>query len=210
MLVGSRRIHAMMLKNMTQASRPRDSIATDPEEWAALMMLAQSGDSDAYRTLLIGITPYLRAIASRAHRNPGDAEDTVQDVLLTLHAVRHTYDASRPFKPWLAGIARHRVIDRLRALGRASAREVALELEHEAFPAVETSETFSFEARDLHAAIGSLPPRQRQAVTLLKLQEKSLKEAAAVSGMTVGALKVATHRGIATLRTLLHQWGAGS
>jgi len=44
---------------MTQASRPQDSIATDPEEWAALMVLAQSGDSDAYRTLLIGITPYL-------------------------------------------------------------------------------------------------------------------------------------------------------
>lgn len=200
----------MLRKNLTQVPRPQASIATNPEEWAALMGLAQGGDSDAYRRLLIGITPYLRAIASRAHRNTNDAEDTVQDVLLTLHAVRHTYDASRPFKPWLAGVARHRVIDRLRALGRASTREVALELEHEAFSAVEISETFSFEARDLHAAIGSLPPRQRQAVTLLKLQEKSLKEAAAISGMTLGSLKVATHRGIASLRTLLHQRGAGS
>jgi len=199
-----------MRKDMTQAARPNASIGTDPEKWAALMGLAQGGDSDAYRKLLVGITPYLRAIASRAHRNASDAEDTVQDVLLTLHAVRHTYDASRPFKPWLAGIARHRVIDRLRALGRASTREVALELEHEAFSAVQTSETFSFEARDLHAAIGSLPPQQRQAVTLLKLQEKSLKEAAAISGMTLGALKVATHRGIATLKRLLHQRGAGS
>lgn len=128
---------------------------------------------------------------------------------MTLHAVRHTYDTCRPFKPWLAGVARHRVIDRLRALGRPSAREVALELEHEAFSAVQTIETLSFEARDLHAAIGSLPPRQRQAVTLLKLQEKSLKEAAAIGGMTLGALKVATHRGIATLKTLLHQRGVG-
>ncbi len=199
-----------MPEERTRALRKRDAIATDPADWAALMALALGGDGAAYRTLLIGITPYLRAIASRAHRNPSDAEDTVQDVLLTLHAVRHTYDASRPFKPWLAGIARHRVIDRLRALGRASAREVALELEleHGAFPAAETNETFSFEAQDLHAAIGSLPPGQRQAVTLLKLQEKSLKEAAAVSGMSVGALKVATHRGIAALRTLLHQRGA--
>ncbi len=193
---------------MTQALRLRDAIATDPEEWAALMVLVQGGDIDAYRTLLIGITPYLRAIASRAHRNPSDAEDTVQDVLLTLHAVRHTYDGSRPFKPWLAGIARHRVIDRLRALGRASAREVALELEHEAFPAAANNPTGSFEAQDLHAAIGSLPPGQQQAVIRLKLQEKSLKEVAAVSGMTVGALKVATHRGIAALRTLLRDRGA--
>ena len=198
----------MMRKNMTQALRPSEAIATDPEEWAALMVLAQGGDGASYRKLLVGITPYLRAIASRAYRNPSDAEDTLQDVLLTLHAVRHTYDASRPFKPWLAGIARHRVIDRLRALGRASTREVALELEHEAFPAAETNENLSFEAQDLHLAIRALPPGQRQAVTLLKLQEKSLKEAAAVSGMSVGALKVATHRGIAALRQLLHKRGA--
>ena len=198
----------MVRKDMTQALRPREAIATDPEKWAALMVLAQGGDGASYRKLLVGITPYLRAIASRAHRNPSDAEDTLQDVLLTLHAVRHTYDASRPFKPWLAGIARHRVIDRLRALGRASTREVALELEHEAFPAAETNENLSFEAQDLHLAIRALPPGQRQAVTLLKLQEKSLKEAAAVSGMSVGALKVATHRGIAALRQLLHERGA--
>ncbi len=172
------------------------------------MVLARGGDGAAYRKLLVGVTPYLRAIASRAHRNSSDAEDTVQDVLLTLHAVRHTYDASRLFKPWLAGIARHRVIDRLRALGRASAREVAFELEHKAFPAAEVNETLSFEAQDLHLAIRALPPGQRQAVTLLKLQEKSLKEAAAASGMSVGALKVATHRGIAALRTLLHKRGA--
>jgi len=196
-----------MPENMIQAPRPRDAIATDPEEWAALMVLAQGGDGAAYRSLLVGVTPYLRAIASRAHRNPSDAEDTVQDVLLTLHAVRHTYDASRPFKPWLAGIARHRVVDRLGALGRASAKEVTLELEHEAFPAAETNPNSSFEAQALHAAIRALPPGQRQAVTLLKLREKSLKEASAVSGMSVGALKVATHRGIAALRQMLHERG---
>jgi DNA-directed RNA polymerase specialized sigma24 family protein len=44
----------------------------------------------------------------------------------------------------------------------------------------------------------------RRIQTLLKLQEKSLKQAASVSGMSVGALKVATHWGIAALRTLLH------
>ena len=195
----------MIPEDMTQAaSGPRDAIATDPKEWLALMLHAQGGDSGAYRSLLVGITPYLRAIASRAHRNPSDAEDSVQDVLMTLHAVRHTYDVSRPFKPWLAGIARHRVIDRLRTQGRASAREVALELEHEAFLAAGTNENLGFELQDLHAALSALPPGQRQAVTLLKLQEKSLKQASVVSGMSVGALKVATHRGITALRTLLH------
>jgi RNA polymerase sigma-70 factor (ECF subfamily) len=76
------------------------------------------------------------------------------------------------------------------------------------FPAAETNPLSSFDAHDLHVAIMALSPGQRQAVTLLKLQEKSLKEAASVSGMSVGALKVATHRGIAALKTLLHQRGA--
>ena len=90
------------------------------------MVQGRGGDKDAYHRLLLGITPYLRTIASRAHRNASDAEDTVQDILLTLHQVRQTYDPSRPFKPWLAGIARHRIADRLRALGRVAAGEVVL------------------------------------------------------------------------------------
>ena len=52
-------------------------------------------------------------------------------------------------------------------------------------------------------ALGSLPESQRQAVRLLKLRELSLKEAAAASGMSVGALKVTMHRALASLRRSL-------
>ena len=55
----------------------------------------------------------------------------------------------------------------------------------------------------LHQAIQTLPSGQRQAIELLKLREMSLKEAAAASGTTVGALKVATHRAMVALRRLL-------
>jgi RNA polymerase sigma-70 factor (ECF subfamily) len=170
------------------------------------MMRSQNGDTAAYRRLLVGITPYLRAIAMRAHRNPSDAEDTVQDILLTLHSIRETYDGTRPFKPWLAGIAQHRVADRLRIQGRAASREVALELDHETFAAPETNmEQTALDHRALRTGLAALPPSQRQAVTLLKLREMSLKEAATVSGMSIVSLKVATHRGIKALRRLLEQ-----
>ena len=53
------------------------------------------------------------------------------------------------------------------------------------------------------AAIDTLPQAQKQAVELLKLRELSLKEAAGVTGMTVGALKVATHRALKSLRRAL-------
>jgi RNA polymerase sigma-70 factor (ECF subfamily) len=51
--------------------------------------------------------------------------------------------------------------------------------------------------------MAALPPGQRQALELMKLQEMSLKEAAAATGMTVGALKVSVHRAMATLRKVL-------
>jgi RNA polymerase sigma-70 factor (ECF subfamily) len=55
----------------------------------------------------------------------------------------------------------------------------------------------------LQHAIRRLPESQRQAIELLKLQELSLKEAADVSGSSVGALKVATHRAMTALRKAL-------
>lgn len=177
--------------------------AADPQEWTALMGLGQRGDTKAYHRLLLGITPYLRTIANRAHRNASDAEDTVQDILLTLHDVRQTYDPSRPFKPWLAGIARHRVADRLRVLGRVAAGEVMLETEHDAFAAPDQNSELALDTRALDAALQALPTGQRRAITLLKLQERSLKEAAEQSGMSIASLKVSAHRGIKTLRRLL-------
>ncbi|UQR66647.1 sigma-70 family RNA polymerase sigma factor [Bradyrhizobium sp. C-145] len=171
------------------------------------MVLGQRGDTNAYHRLLLGITPYLRMIANRAHRNASDAEDTVQDILLTLHEVRHTYDPSRPFKPWLAGIARHRVADRLRALGRVAAGEVMLETEHEAFAAPDQHSELALDGRAMDAALLALPQGQREAITLLKLQERSLKEAAEQSGMSIASLKVSAHRGIKALRRLLGEGG---
>jgi RNA polymerase sigma-70 factor (ECF subfamily) len=58
-------------------------------EWSGLMARAQDGDRDAYRALLEDIAPYLRALAARCFREPSDIEDAVQDILLTVHAVRH-------------------------------------------------------------------------------------------------------------------------
>ena len=48
-----------------------------------------------------------------------------------------------------------------------------------------------------------LPPRQREAVEMLKLREMSLKEAVAATGMSVSALKTAAHRGMIALRKAL-------
>jgi RNA polymerase sigma factor (sigma-70 family) len=184
-------------------SSGEDQTARKPD-WSMLMARAQRGDGEAYRRLLMDVAPFLQSLARRHHRDPRDVEDTVQDVLLTVHAVRHTYDPQRPFGPWLVAIAKRRMIDRLRVQGRATAREVATDFDDVTFFAPEANQAESdLNKRVLGAAIERLPPGQREAVRLLKLQEMSLQRAAAVSGMSVAALKVAMHRALKNLRKML-------
>ncbi|QWW71353.1 RNA polymerase sigma factor [Rhizobium sp. WYJ-E13] len=171
-------------------------------DWTILMARAQTGDSAAYLRLLQEIAPYLRAISARYHRDSRDIEDTVQDILLTVHSIRETYDPTRPFGPWLLGIANRRAIDRLRRQGRQRAREYPLSRDHDAVTTQENVEETANRVR-LHSAIDDLPPAQRQAIRMLKLEEMSLKDASEESGMSINSLKTATHRALNSLRRIL-------
>lgn len=172
-------------------------------DWTILMARAQDGDNVAYLRLLQEITPYLRSLVRRWHKDHWDIEDTVQDILLTLHSIRHTYDPSRPFGPWLVGIANRRAIDRLRRRGRQALREAPLTAEHEATAATGDNRDDILEKHHLTAALDGLPPVQRTAVDLLKLKEMSLKEASEATGLSIASLKMATHRALLNLRALL-------
>ena len=182
-----------------------DPAETRGERWTRLMAAAQQGDRAAYVSLLQEIIPRIRMIASRSFRDRRDVDDVVQDVLLTLHSIRETFDPMRPFAPWLHGVIKHRIADRFRVRGRIWSREVAIPEKHETSEAFATNppETLVWSSRSLKAAIDGLPSGQRQAVMLLKLKEMSLKEASATPGMSVAALKVACHRALKALRATL-------
>lgn len=174
------------------------------DDWSTLMTRSQGGDQSAYLILLKGITPYLRALARRRGLGADEIEDGVQDVLLTVHAIRHTYDPKRPFTPWLAAVARHRLVDRTRRRIRIAARETALTDAHETLALEETnSHERAHDVRRLRVAISGLPGGQRQAIEMLRLRELSLKEASAISGQSETALKVAVHRAVKRLRRAL-------
>lgn len=172
-------------------------------DWSELMKRAQDGDKVAYEHLMIEMTPYLRSLAAARLRTPSAIEDAVQDVLMAIHALRHTYDPARPFEPWLVTIARRRVIDAYRREARRSGRETVFEAKHETFAGDEAN--FNDETADrqvLLDAIEKLPPNQRDAIRLLKLEERSLKEAAAMTGLSIATLKVSTHRAIRKLKQM--------
>lgn len=178
------------------------------DEWdhnlRTLMQAAQEGDNKAYVALLREIAPIVRRVVHKkwGFLQVSDIEDIVQDVLLSVHTARATYDPKRPFGPWLMVICHNRIVDSARRYGRRAANEVLVD---------EMPETFSTEPTNmvgegygdveaLQGAIRNLPPAQQRAVNLLKLQEMSLKEASAASGMTISSLKIALHRGVKALR----------
>ena len=171
---------------------------------AALMRLAQDGDAAAYQALLRACLPVVAAAARRQGVPREQVDDVVQEVLLTVHRVRHTYDPARPFLPWLRAIAQRRAVDALRRQGRRHGREVhdPIAYEGHADPAPSAGQALegAEHASRLRLAIGALPQRQREAVERLGLGEQSLDEAAAETGRSKGALKVNLHRALKALR----------
>lgn len=182
--------------------------ASKDDPLGALMCLSQAGDSAAYDRLLRECAVRIRQAVRRRHPylSEADAEDLVQDVLLSVHTVRATYDAKRPFMPWLMAIVRNRTADMARRYSRRSAREVAVEEYPETFCERETNitdDTYG-DPEALKQALSTLPKGQQTAIELLKMREMSLKEASKASGMSISALKVATHRATRALRMTLH------
>jgi len=173
-------------------------------DWTTLMARAQKGDRRAYATLLQDLAPYIRSLSRQYFGAETDVEDSLQDVLLTMHGIRYTYDPCRPFGPWIVAIARRRFVDRLRRGGRIRAREVPLTGHLETLAAPNSmGHHVDLDRAVLHAAIQALPAAQRRAVELLRLRELSLREASAESGIKQGALRVALHRAIRSLRQAL-------
>lgn len=171
--------------------------------WGGWMAAAQDGDAQAYEALLREIVPALRVwVRARLRENEG-AEDVVQNVLLSLHRARHTYDPSRPFGPWLRTIARNAVIDALRARAKRAERETALPDAERFADEHEPSRANAPLSARMAEALAALPAAQREAVELIHVNELSVAEAAARAGVSVSALKVRAHRGYKVLRVLL-------
>lgn len=165
---------------------------------AELMRRAQDGDRDAYRRLLDELGPLLAALLRRWAADAAEVEDLRQETLIAVHRARHTYDPARPLEPWLFAIARSVAIDHHRRQARRRAHEVPVAV----LPEVGIAAADDIERR-LAEALATLPPAQRQALELLRLDGLSTAEAAQRAGTSAGALKVRAHRAYRALRALL-------
>ncbi|MFO0625820.1 MAG: RNA polymerase sigma factor [Polyangiales bacterium] len=164
------------------------------------------GDIRGFDALYRAMAPRVRGLLRALCGDPRLAEDLVQTTFLKIHAARETFHRGAPVEPWVFAIARRTYLDQRRRTRRRpedlSADGVLPERVEEA--AAEGFDRLDPEvAATLQRELDALPPAQREAVVLLKMQDLSVNEAAAVAGVTPSALKVRAHRGYEALRRAL-------
>lgn len=167
-----------------------------------LLIAGLAGDAKAHRRFLTEAAPLLRGFfRNRLRDATDDVEDLVQDTLIALHTRRTSYDPRYPLNAWMFAIARYRLIDFTRRRRFRTHEELNEGMAGEDDSAYEASDT----RRDLLVLLNRLPPKQQQAIRLVKLEERAIKEAAELTGLSESDIKISVHRGIKTLSRFVTQ-----
>jgi RNA polymerase sigma-70 factor (ECF subfamily) len=168
-----------------------------------LLVEALGGDAVAYRRFLDALAGHLRAYyRRRLFALPDEVEDLVQEALIAVHNQRHTYDAAQPLTAWVYAIARYKMVDLLRH--RAGREAITDPYDDESLFA--SSDRDAADAkRDLEKLLLRLPDRHRLPILHVKIEGRSVEEAAAMTGMSVSAIKVGVHRGLKALARMIRE-----
>ncbi|MEI7457104.1 MAG: sigma-70 family RNA polymerase sigma factor [Nitrosomonadales bacterium] len=168
------------------------------------MQRSLTGDQRAYASLLQETACLLRPFLARRLSFANEVDDLTQEILISIHKARHTYDGLRPYKPWAYAIAKFRLHDFLRAYYADQLRhaEDFDELE-EILPEHVTETAFGYES--IHNEVQKLPEKQAAILQMMHRDGYTAKEVAEKIGMNESAVKVAAHRAYKVLRKLLER-----
>lgn len=155
---------------------------------AELARQAAGGDTEAFGQLAERYAPAARRLARLFLRDPDDADDAVQDGLLSAWRALDRFDARRPFRPWLLRIVLNAARDlRRRRVVRRTEPVPETQASRTAGPDRATERTL-LRAR-LDAALATLPERQRLAVTMFDAEGYPHAEIAALLGVPEGTVR---------------------
>ncbi len=172
--------------------------AEDLETRLRLLYLeSMKGNKASYELFLelcsVLIKRYLLKLGGK-FAEPQSIEDLLQEVLISLHEKKHTYQIEKPLLPWIYAITRHRYIDFYRSKKRKPGM-VALE-DVEGMLESPASE----QVHSMDEVLEFLTPKQKEMLMLIKVEGQSYDEAAKALSMNVSAVKVAVHRIIKGLK----------
>lgn len=177
-------------------------MAETKPDYPDLMRRANAGDTAAYRVVLEASTRLLRPYLQKRLAQKSDAEDVLQEILVSVHKARHTYDGNRPFAPWLFAIAHFRLQDHLRKLYADPLRNAGEIEEAENIPANDVTGTgISYES--IEEEVNRLPGKAPVILKMIHSEGYTAKEAGEKLGMKESAVKVAAHRAYKILRQKL-------
>lgn len=185
--------------------------------WATRVLLEANiaarvagGDQDAVNSVLASLGPLLARYVYQLCRNRSEAEDVVQEALMTVYMKLPQLRQPRHLKPWAFRIAKNIVLMRVRQSNAGNMRQIRLaddvEWRNNAVPP--DSRAFLGEIRRvLIAAIRGLPDKYRTVVILRDIDGFSTAETAAMLHVSADTIKTRLHRAHAELRHKLRDYG---
>lgn len=184
-------------------------MTTQEERLDAVVADAVAGDRDALREVLETIRPivvrYCRARVGTSERSDLSADDVAQEVCLAaVMALPRYRDRGRPFLAFVYGIAAHKVADAYRAVGRdLSYPSETVPERQSSEPGPEQSAIDADAVTRMSELLDILPETQREILILRVVVGLSAEETAQAVGSTAGAVRVAQHRALARLKSVV-------
>lgn len=148
--------------------------------------------------------PALRRYAHALVRDRDSAEDLVQDCLERALSRRRHWRGEGPVRAWLFRILLNRFRDNRR---RWATRAQLVSIETLPDPGRPGGQDAHLELREVHEAMGRLPPDQRAALLLVSVEGMTLSEAAGVLGIPEGTLASRLGRARTALRQMTGRSG---
>lgn len=180
------------------------SAQTDEPTDERLIQDALTGDDEAFATLVRRHKGKVFGIASRYARNDHDLDDLAQEVFIRAYRKLDKFRDDAPFEHWLSRIAVRSCSDFLRKT-RPEKQNVSLDSMNMTLNDVAADKPVStHEVREiLDFALNHLSAKDRLVITLLELEEKSVREVAELTGWSESNVKVRAFRARKALEKVL-------
>lgn len=169
-----------------------------------LVRAARKGDDDAFSSLVTRYKRRVFGLAARFARDSDELEDICQEVFIKVYENLVGFREDAPFEHWLMRIAAHACHDVLRKRRRESGNASYDQLVHGVADQAAAARHAAGQVRDLLKwALERLSPQEQLVITLLELEEYTVKEVAAMTGWSEANVKVRGHRARQALKELL-------
>ncbi|WP_433297475.1 ECF RNA polymerase sigma factor SigK [Actinoplanes sp. CA-030573] len=179
----------------------------DPEPDAvALLRAVARGDERAFARLYDLVAPRVYGLVRRVLRDPAQAEEVAQEVLIEVWRLAGQFDPERGSPTaWVFTIAHRRTVDRARAEQAAANRTMRAGVTaiDTPYDAVADEVAVRLERRQVQHCLDELTELQRQVVTLAYYQGNSYPQVAELLGTPLGTVKTRMRDGLIRLRDCL-------